>query len=1311
MTFTLRTLFSLSSFVLLGLSVGVPASALGQEESGESDTLEARLLTENVEELASAAERFGDAKRGAVLFYQPLMNCRRCHGAANAPAQVGPDLMKLEQRPTMAHIVQSILMPSKEIKKSFESVTVLTDDGKTQTGLLDSEDAETLRLKDPSRPGDLIEIAKDVIDERVVSKVSVMPKGLANQLSSRQQFLDLAKYVSTVTAGGISAARDLEPPAALYRLQPLPEYEKNVDHAGLIADLNQEAFKRGEKIYNRLCINCHGTVDRPGSLPTSLRFASGKFKNGNDPYQMYQTLSHGFGMMVAQRWMVPIQKYDVIHYIREAYLKPHNDGQYARIDSDYLGKLPEGDTRGPEPVDIEPWITMDYGSQLTASYEIGKDASNFAYKGVAVRLDSGPGGVARGRHWMVFDHDTFRMAAAWSGRGFIDWNGIMFNGRHAIHPRVVGDVNCQNLTGPGWANPETGSFDDPRFRGRDDRPYGPLPREWARYRGMYYHEDRTIVSYEIGDTSILEMPTLISDSDSPVYGREFEIGPRSRDLTLQVASLRTQAGTQIQALELPNGRIGAGVLMTTGHAAPQPVPQTSGLKFDGGAWLLVNDGDRLNMASKDYTLQARIRTTEDGSIFTQSRRESEWVPDGKSLFIRGGQLVFDIGWVGAVRGQTRVADGKWHDVALTWRSKDGRVQLFVDGKLDGAGELSPKANHKRQVVRLGYTSANFPRPSSAFKGDLESIRFYQELLEEPTKLSDASALAEWKMSDVQNGAVTSTGRQQLAATIQRGAAQKTAPSTALMAGLQPAVEGADWIAGENGELRLSIPAGKVPLRFVLWFGAAESNKAAETQLADLRVRRDPRSLKELTNGGPARWRETLTTQVKRGDDSNAFAVDILSWPEENPWLCRVRLTGFDFYEDGNAAAVCAWDGDVWLVEGLLHPGGTLKWQRIASGLFQPLGLRIVDGQIFVTCRDQLVILRDLNGDRETDFYECFNNDHQVTEHFHEFAMGLQTDDDGNFYYAKSARHALPALVAHHGTLLRVSPDGSRTDIVATGFRAANGVCLNEDGSFIVTDQEGHWNPKNRINWVREGGFYGNMYGYHDVTDSSDSAMEQPLCWITNSFDRSPSELLWVNSPKWGALNGRLLNFSYGYGKVYVVPHENVNGQMQGGMCELPIPQFPTGVMRGRFHSADEQLYACGMFAWAGTQHHPGGFYRIRATGKPMHLPTELNAEQGGVRVAFTEPVDAATASDPKSYAIRTWSLKRTKNYGSKHYDEEPLEIQGAEVSADGKSVFLKIADVQPTWCMEIQYRLKDANGAGFSGRIHNTIHQLSESKR
>ena len=59
--------------------------------------------------------------------------------------------------------------------------------------------------------------------------------------------------------------------------------------------------------------------------------------------------------MAAQTWMVPRQKYDVIHYIREAYFKPHNASQYAKLDRSYLDRLPRGNTLGPAPSAIEPW--------------------------------------------------------------------------------------------------------------------------------------------------------------------------------------------------------------------------------------------------------------------------------------------------------------------------------------------------------------------------------------------------------------------------------------------------------------------------------------------------------------------------------------------------------------------------------------------------------------------------------------------------------------------------------------------------------------------------------------------------------------------------------------------------------------------------------------------------------------------------------------------------------------------------------------------------------------------------------------------
>jgi hypothetical protein len=187
-----------------------------------------------------------------------------------------------------------------------------------------------------------------------------------------------------------------------------------------------------------------------------------------------------------------------------------------------------------------------------------------------------------------------------------------------------------------------------------------------------------------------------------------------------------------------------------------------------------------------------------------------------------------------------------------------------------------------------------------------------------------------------------------------------------------------------------------------------------------------------------------------------------------------------------------------------------------------------------------------------------------------------------------------------------------------------------------------------------------------------------------------------------------LNFSYGYGKVYVVPYEKVGGIAQGGMCALPMPQFPTGVMRGRFHPKTGQLYCCGMFAWAGNQTQPGGFYRVRYTGKPVYLPVGLHAKKTGMTITFTGRLDPKSAGDARNYSVKTWSLKRSAAYGSKHYDERPATITGAKLANDGKTVMLQIADMKPTWCMEIRYAFKAADGSVVEGVVHNTVHRLGE---
>lgn len=1296
-------------FISLTAIACVPGNTQAQD-------LEASLRSEPAEALAAEAKQSGDPARGAILFHQPFMACTRCHAAGDGKnLPLGPDLTTIDKTATDASLVESVLWPSKTIRKGYESATISTTSGKILTGILQSQGPAGVVIRDPAKGGEATTIPRAEVAEFALTPTSVMPTGLANQLSSRQQFLDLTRYLIAIRDGGAPRAMALKPPANLISPEP-PEYEKRIDHAGMLRALDTKAFARGEATYRRVCANCHGTLEMAGSLPVAPRFAESALKNGNDPFAMYQTLTRGFGLMPAQSWMVPSQKYEVIHYIRETFFRPK--ARLTPLDDRYLASLPKGDTKGPEPTKIELWSAMDYGPTLTHTYEIPGRDRNFAHKGVAVRLDSGPGGVARGGRWAVFDEDTMRIAAVWevpagdkkavSDSRFIDWRGIQFNGEHGIHPRLSGLARLANGTGPGWANPVDGSWDDSsaRIRGRDGNPYGPLPQSWARFQGLFHHGHHAVFSYTIGGTPVLESPRSFPSSDpaaGEVFARLMVVGPRRRDLDLQVA-------------EHPDANAGLtrGTRESVILAPPREAPAQALFRFDGESHLEVADASPFDMTAKPFTIVARIKTSEGGTLFAKAVPGTAWTPGGQALFIRAGRVVFDIGWVGAVTSRGTVNDGKWHVVAVVADPMKGTVRLFIDGKPDAAGTLKPRPAPAGTVARIGFGAPNFPSPSR-FKGDISEIRFYQQMLA-PVDFSTgdsmpekAGALAQWNPGEVQNQLATDRTGNKRDAAVARGKGQGGA-AVAIVAGTHPASAATRWSCSA-GKLRLTLPAGNEPMRFCVWTTTRPPGADNQTNPAPMIIANDL-DLESLTKGGPARWPQVLETQIAKGVADGPFATDTLMAPEANPWLAQTRFTGLDFMPDGRIV-VCSWDGDVWMVE---PAGSSLKWRRIASGMFQPLGIRVVSGRIHVTCRDQLTVLHDLNGDGETDFYECLNSDHQVTEHFHEFAMGLQTDKAGNFYYAKSARHALPAVVPHHGTLLKVSADGSRTEILANGFRAANGVCLNPDGSFVVTDQEGHWNPKNRINWVRppDAGsdgkprFYGNMFGYHDNTDSSDSAMEPPLCWITNAFDRSPAELLWVESPSWGPLHGGLLNLSYGYGKVFLVPHEKTaDGNPQGGMVELPIPSFPTGVMRGRFNPADGHLYLCGMFAWAGNATKPGGFYRIRATGKPARLPTALKATARGMDITFSDPVDPRSVSADK-VQVRVWGLRRSANYGSPHVNEHPLPVKEATLSADSRTVSLRIEGMAPTWGMEIAYAFSGTDGKPVAGRIHNTVHALGK---
>ena len=131
-------------------------------------TFQQSLAQEPVAELAKAARTKGDAARGAVLFFQPFLTCAKCHDAEGG-TQLGPDLSKVGKEGTAEYLIESVLSPSKVIKKGYESVSIATADGRTITGLVVGEKGGNVTLLDPAAAGKQVVVASADIESRSIS--------------------------------------------------------------------------------------------------------------------------------------------------------------------------------------------------------------------------------------------------------------------------------------------------------------------------------------------------------------------------------------------------------------------------------------------------------------------------------------------------------------------------------------------------------------------------------------------------------------------------------------------------------------------------------------------------------------------------------------------------------------------------------------------------------------------------------------------------------------------------------------------------------------------------------------------------------------------------------------------------------------------------------------------------------------------------------------------------------------------------------------------------------------------------------------
>jgi mono/diheme cytochrome c family protein len=448
--------------------------------------------------------------------------------------------------------------------------------------------------------------------------------------------------------------------------------------------------------------------------------------------------------------------------------------------------------------------------------------------------------------------------------------------------------------------------------------------------------------------------------------------------------------------------------------------------------------------------------------------------------------------------------------------------------------------------------------------------------------------------------------------------------------------------------------------------------------------------------GTQNWPQTITTTATLSTSDDAYVIDDIPLPLDNPWKRNVRLADIAFLNDQGEAAAVTFDGDVWLISGLKGDLEKITWKRFASGLHEPMSIVSRNGELLVFDRNGIWKLVDTNGDRECDRYEMFCNLFAQTAETREFPNSMKLGPEGALYISKGGQEGT-TRGKHNGTVIKVAPDGKSFEVIGYGLRQPFIGVNPLTGLVTASDQQGHYVPSTPIHIIEKHHFYGHLPTVAPK-DQFPEAIAEPLTWIPHPVNPSGVTQTWLIGAKMGPLNDELIHIGYNRPELFRVLMSSRMAKPQAAVVSLTRDfDFPT--LNATVNPADGQLYVIGFQVWGTTAKKISGLARLRYTGKPRVLLKEVTPTDKGLILRFNEKLDPKLATDPSSYSAERWNYRRTPEYGSPHLKrdgtpgQEWMMPSSAYLSQDGKSVLVGFPDMKAgVHQMRIGWGLKSADG-------------------
>jgi hypothetical protein len=436
----------------------------------------------------------------------------------------------------------------------------------------------------------------------------------------------------------------------------------------------------------------------------------------------------------------------------------------------------------------------------------------------------------------------------------------------------------------------------------------------------------------------------------------------------------------------------------------------------------------------------------------------------------------------------------------------------------------------------------------------------------------------------------------------------------------------------------------------------------------------------------------------------------------------LEVSGIAVLPNGRLA-VAIRKGEIWLLDGAYGADPLqVRYHRFATGLHEPLGLLWHNDSFYVAQRGELTQLRDVNGDDVADEYLTVTSGWRLTGHYHEYAYGPKLDGQGNLWVTLNIGLGLkgdelqrtlshPVLNVRQarwrGWGLMLNPAGELQPMCA-GMRSPCGLGANAAGEMFYTDQQGDWVATNALHHLRRGAFY-----HHAEALASAEEPGSPLTGITavpngvpypealRQFPQLTPPAVWFPYKKmgqsttdilliqgngtFGPFDGQLLVGEFTQAAVQRVFLEQVDGEYQGA-CFPFRAGFASGVLR-LAQGMDGSVFA-GLTnrGWSSLGNASYGLQRLIWTGETPFEILEMRAQPQGFELVFTQPVETASALDPASWQLSSYTYLYHSTYGSDEIQTRELTVVRTSVSTDGLRVRLDVDGLRPFFVHELQAR-------------------------